>query len=288
MSMKKTLLSTAVAGVLGASAMAMPTNVSADIIEMTWSGHFTMINPTGTGAQVNADSPGDAWYGLRSDVSGTMTFNTSMGTGTGTVVPFSFFGGGAATASSITFVAIGNGGIDCGGPGVHTSTPCGPGTLVLGNMGFTWGPTTGIPVSLVMDAAGMFGALGAGVSVSSNITGGTFAATENFDFNPNTDPTKTKFLPMGAGPVVSTTWNTTTIAPGTVGTNPSGTLPLITDSIGGTPMPDGPFPANNANFDIMSIHVTNIIPDVPIPAAVWLFGSGLLGLAGIARRRKKA
>jgi hypothetical protein len=25
---------------------------------------------------------------------------------------------------------------------------------------------------------------------------------------------------------------------------------------------------------------------VPIPAAVWLFGSGLLGLAALARRRK--
>jgi len=25
---------------------------------------------------------------------------------------------------------------------------------------------------------------------------------------------------------------------------------------------------------------------VPVPAAVWLFGSGLLGLAGFARRRK--
>jgi hypothetical protein len=27
---------------------------------------------------------------------------------------------------------------------------------------------------------------------------------------------------------------------------------------------------------------------VPVPAAVWLFGSGLIGLAGIARRRRKA
>jgi hypothetical protein len=35
-----------------------------------------------------------------------------------------------------------------------------------------------------------------------------------------------------------------------------------------------------------------VIPDdvvvVPVPAAVWLFGSGLLGLVGIARRKKKA
>ena len=30
------------------------------------------------------------------------------------------------------------------------------------------------------------------------------------------------------------------------------------------------------------------MPEIPIPAAVWLFGSGLLGLIGIARRRKAA
>lgn len=29
-------------------------------------------------------------------------------------------------------------------------------------------------------------------------------------------------------------------------------------------------------------------PEVPVPAAAWLFGSGLLGLAGTARRRKTA
>ncbi len=31
-----------------------------------------------------------------------------------------------------------------------------------------------------------------------------------------------------------------------------------------------------------------ITPAVPVPAAVWLFGSGLLGLAGTARRKKSA
>ncbi|HHZ88239.1 MAG TPA: VPLPA-CTERM sorting domain-containing protein, partial [Chromatiaceae bacterium] len=52
------------------------------------------------------------------------------------------------------------------------------------------------------------------------------------------------------------------------------------DGIGGSPMIDGPFAGFSANFDITAIHITN----VPVPAAVWLFGSGLVGLAGIARR----
>ena len=32
----------------------------------------------------------------------------------------------------------------------------------------------------------------------------------------------------------------------------------------------------------------SLLPGVPVPAAVWLFGSGLLGLVGIARRKKAA
>lgn len=53
----------------------------------------------------------------------------------------------------------------------------------------------------------------------------------------------------------------------------------------GTPgagMIDGPFPGFSANFNMT--HPTVI----PVPAAVWLLGSGLLGLVGIARRKKKA
>jgi hypothetical protein len=33
---------------------------------------------------------------------------------------------------------------------------------------------------------------------------------------------------------------------------------------------------------------TTAPPPVPLPAAVWLFGSGLLGLVGVSRRRKAA
>jgi hypothetical protein len=32
--------------------------------------------------------------------------------------------------------------------------------------------------------------------------------------------------------------------------------------------------------------VTGTTPAVPVPAAAWLFGSGLMGMAGVARRRK--
>ena len=53
--------------------------------------------------------------------------------------------------------------------------------------------------------------------------------------------------------------------------------PVNPDGIRGYGMIDGAFPNFNANFDFTA---------VPVPAAVWLFGSGLLGLVGVARRRK--
>lgn len=49
------------------------------------------------------------------------------------------------------------------------------------------------------------------------------------------------------------------------------------DGKNGIPMVDGPFVGFNANFNVQV---------VPVPAAIWLLGSGLLGLVGLARRHK--
>lgn len=46
----------------------------------------------------------------------------------------------------------------------------------------------------------------------------------------------------------------------------------------GTPMLNGPFPGEAPVF--------NGVVAVPVPAAIWLFGSGLMGLIGLAIRKK--
>jgi hypothetical protein len=48
-------------------------------------------------------------------------------------------------------------------------------------------------------------------------------------------------------------------------------------------MIDGPLMGFSINLDITTMTVT----EVPVPAAVWLLGSGLLGLVGFARRKAK-
>ena len=84
---------------------------------------------------------------------------------------------------------------------------------------------------------------------------------------------------------------------GSVATPYSDTLQLLpADMQGATPMAgteasigfiDGPFPGIQGMLDIgsgNSLHVTSVSA-VPVPTAVWLFGSGLLGLIGVARRK---
>ncbi len=286
----KKILGTAVAAALGMAAL--PQAATADIINADWNGVFTMLDGTG-GALENTSLP-KLINRFQTPVTGTMTFDTVTGAGSATLVPFDFFSSSApAEAQGIDLQAIGDG---MGGEG----------SLVLGNMLFSWGGTFGIPVSIVMDAAGFFGGLQGGLIMDGDLTQ---AEVAGFGAVPASDSTYTNatygYLGLGPVPMATTEWNTS-FAPGCapgacMGVSPSGALPLVTDTaanlnefaqgdgvgIGGNPMADGPFAGFNANFDMTSMTNFVVVSEVPLPAAVWLFGAGLAGLAGVARRGRR-
>jgi hypothetical protein len=247
-----------------------------------------MLGSTGTFTS-NPDAAGNAYAGSRSDISGTLSYDTVTGMGSATIAQFSFFGSGNMQFYALSLQAIGDG---MGGPG----------SLVLGNMSFNWNGGNGIPVNTVWDAAGFLGALGGGLSVSQTVSGvGALPASDNTETDIDGVPGGTTY-PIGPALLATTTWETTTIS-FVNGTNPSGTLPLIADTVvdatngdlgvGGSVHKGSKFPGFNLNIDFLSMHVTSCTSDVctpaavPVPAAVWLFGSGLAGLIGVARRKRR-
>lgn len=249
--------------------------VAADIVEMSWSGLFTMLDPNGS-PLINTSYPyyGDpTWgYGLRTQISGTLSFDTLTGAGSATIAPFAFCSSGLLEFRDMSLQAIGDGN-------------GGQGALVLGNMLFNWSGNSGIPISIVWDAAGLFSSLADGYYIGETISGvGALPASNGI---------RKGALSIGLAPMATTIWNTTTVPGAGTGSNPSGELPLTADSVGGSPMIAGPFLGFNINLDITSIQIEPTVcpangvcpPPVPIPAAFWLFGSGLLGLGGISLRR---
>ena len=259
MILNKTTVAAAITAALGI----VPVTASADTITMSFTGLFSLGNAAGD-IQLNSDAQTNADYGFRTAVSGTGSFDTVTGAGTASINAFSFFGGGLAAATNTTFQSIGDG-LGGGGP------------LVAGQMGFNWNGNTGIPVTAIFDASGFFGSIGApGTSwtVGAGCAGCATSATADWAF-------ASLGGSVGAVPMAMTTFNTT-------GTTIPTVLPLIPDGISGSPMTTAPFQGFNANFDFTTINASNVITAVPVPAAAWLFGSGLLGLVGVARRRRQS
>jgi len=273
---------------IAAALLVASTSAQADVLTFDWDGVFTMINPVGVALQ-NSDYAANDVGGYQTYISGTMSFDTATGAGAATVAPFDFFGGGSAIAHDITMQGIGDGN-------------GGPGTLVAGNMLFDWSGNNNIGVELVMDAGGFFSS--GIVDAAGNYTGmygvGDALAAGPSAVAPGYEP----MCAFGVGPVCYINLDAGPQLMSTVDGNPYATENVTilndagdlvfegnrhTDGISGIRMDNGPFPGFNANFDVRAMTLTSAtVAAVPVPAAVWLFGSGLVGLAGVARRRKTA
>lgn len=170
--------------------------------------------------------------------------------------------------------------------------------LIVGNMLGDWNGNEGVPISMVWDASGLFNALDYGLQAQDVISGtylkrnGTVIADVG-SATPASDGMTIysgTVLDQGPAPLAMTTLNTTALcSPGAdcIGNPVSGGGPFTDDNIAGSPLIDSPFAGLNVNFDIGSGNSLTVlsVSEVPIPAAAWLFGSGLLGLIGMAWRR---
>jgi hypothetical protein len=244
-------------------------SVSAAIFEFLFTGQYTLVDPSGN---VLDHQP----------ISSTFTYNSGLGAGSSaaglTIDNFDTFGN-TATIYDISLELV-------------------TGNLVLGNMLADWGVNFGVPLSTVWDASGMINAIVYGLHEGDVISGTDLIRGGDVIFDvgsaiPASDGLSFggSILNQGPAPLAVTTWNTTTVCtPGVdcFGNAYSGGAPFTDDSIAGSPMIDGPFVGLSVNFDIGSGHSLTVlsISNVPVPAAVWLFGSGLIGLIGISRRKK--
>lgn len=88
-------------------------------------------------------------------------------------------------------------------------------------------------------------------------------------------------------------WNGTNFLQGTDTAGANGTSTAATGTISGNTFDinwhsyivGGSFDGQTGYWNLTGTFTTESAP-VPVPAAVWLFGSGLVGLVGVARRRK--
>jgi len=276
MTTKKTLLASSVALALGApvanaalvSDLFGPYNFSTD------SANFTMLNASG-GTVGGSNDVNMTWdgngYSASSDYTGPGSASNVTASSTTT------FFGNLWTAHDIQVFVPGSYSFDVtlGGGAAETGTL--NATVPVGGIGmhmlFDWGGNNNIDVFVVAAPNSVFGA-GIGRSTQNYTTAYGGSSNHCDDGGQNNCLYDGKGFGTDGKPAGDKVWMLATV---------DGDA----DGVMGIPMPSGgPFQFFNAGFNATMTGT----PDspVPVPAAAWLFGSGLMGLVGVARRRKSS
>jgi hypothetical protein len=267
MSIKKTALSAAVLMALGSgAAYAMGTPVVT-----TTGNNFTMLAGAGT-LQGGTNDVTFQWDG---------TIYTSVitdGSNNATLSSPTPFAAAIWTAHNINIYGPGtyifNTGCPAGNPSCTTASTAKRYELVIpqgylgAHMLFDWSTSANIDVVQLWQINASWDATGSADPFCA-------APLTNGSCNTNPNPNGNDRFTVWSAVSVDTPPSTVRLSDGSIPT----AQPNEDNLYHGTKMIDGPFQGSSANFNLRG---------VPVPAAVWLLGSGLIGLVGVARRRKKA
>ncbi|HSD97741.1 MAG TPA: VPLPA-CTERM sorting domain-containing protein [Sulfuricaulis sp.] len=234
--------------------VSLPSVASASIITFDFTGRLTVIDPNGN--LFNNINNG----GWQTPIAATLTYDTNIG-----------------VTSSTLNVSIGDWfGVPAYVHDITTSSMTG--NIIDAQYLGDWNGNNNMPAHVQWDATGLINAIGYGLQVGDKLSGNSLYRDYNHDHV--YDPSELLTANLGS----ATPYSDTLISG--LGIPLQGYAPLAATSAS-QGFTAGPFTGVVAYFDIgsgNSMYVTSV-STVPVPAAVWLFGSGLLGLIGVARRK---
>lgn len=235
--------------------LVLPATSHADLITFNFTGGLVVTNPVGDIA-INNGSP-------VTPIAASLIYDTVSGLGSS----------GLSITMSDPFLSM--------SATIHdiSMTRQSSSSLITGQVLVDWAGNFNMPLHIEWDATGLFNAINYGLHAGDVISGTNLYR----DINANGAYDSGEFLTD-----VSSATPYSDILQSEQGYNSlQGAAPMAATS-GSLGLAGGPFPGFKGYLDIgsgNSMHVVSVSA-VPIPAAAWLFGSGLLGLLSVARRRK--
>ena len=229
----------------------LPAISQASIINFDFTGRLVVTDVTGTGIIGPAYTP----------IAASLEYDTISGIGSSgmSITMNDFYLGAPATFHDITMAH-------------QTGT-----NLINGTVLVDWNGTLNMALSVQWDATGLFNAIDYGLQAGDVLSG-----TNLYHDNNNSgiyDTGDTYLADIGSVIPYSDSLQLDPF-------DEQGPAPMAA-TLNSAGFIDGPFIGIKGLLDIgsgNSMHVTSVSA-VPVPAAVWLFGSGLLGLIGMAKRK---